>query len=191
MAGHNQPLHLLHIKMSRSLCFLSKHRSADLPDEFNLFASSGAGQHHHRPGQVAPPFHGLIALIRIGLGIKFQVAPNTPDDRPHSLQALCIRSSLRPHRRQASIRRARQPGQLQRLSAGFFIQPGIGQCQWYALGNTALHQLRPNLGFHENAHMRTKIRQKPTHGGRVIPGQPGLYIARTQMACTFGPASGR
>ena len=52
------------------------------------------------------------------------------------------------------------------------------------------HQLRPDLGLDQQAHLRRTYVQKPPHHTRRIPGLPQLHIAGLQQG-RAGRASGR
>ena len=156
-----------------------------------FFALAAAGQQYHGPRLGGAPGPTLRQLRAVGLDVELQVAENPLHRCPERAQALGVRFGLRPHRRQAPVGRTRQPAQALRFAQRGVVQARIGQHQGNALAAARCHQIRPNLGLHQDAQRRAELAQKALHGSRCVPGLPDLHVARLQQFGTFGTAGGR
>ena len=130
-------------------------------------------------------------MRRLGRGVKFQVAKNAGHGRAQLFQALCVGGRLRPHCCERTVSGPRQPGQPQRLLQGFFTHARVGQHQRDAAALARGHEIRPDLGLHQDADARFECREEFAHGRRRVPRLPDLDVAALQQRSAFCPPGRR
>ena len=156
--------------------------------QHRLLAFAGAGEHEHRP-RSAP---GLTARKQVGIGrgVELEVAKHPVHHRPRLTQPARVVLGLGPHRRQAAVGGPRQRRQALRAAQGLFGQTRIGQGQWDPAAGAGVHQVGPDLGFHQYPGAGLEMGEKGLDRPRRVPGQPGLGVTRPQQALALGAPGG-
>ena len=149
-------------------------------------ARAGGEQHRARPDFPAQGFTER-ELLRRRQGVELHVAQHLDFRRAQRAQADGILFRLCGEGGEALQGAARQIGEAGVTPCRFFRQARVRQQQRDARFLASRHQVRPELGFHDDADGRPEMPQEASHGKRVVVGQVGALDAVAEQR--FGSAA--
>ena len=115
----------------------------------------------------------LLDLRGIGPDVELQVAGDRDRRRAQLPEAARIGLALRAHPGERGKGGSRQPPQepiaLRRLGG----HARVGEHERHAVPCADVHQVGPDLRFHQHAEPRPVVLEEALHGARIVVGQPG------------------
>ena len=173
---------------------IDRNRLERSQDQF-LFAIPGAGAQQH-PARAEPPApcRAEDKLFFRRQHVELDAAGNRHRGHAEPLQPGRIRRRLRTCPRQPPRRRTDQPAQAFTARKRAGRQARIDQHYRNAVPVAARHQIRPDLGFDQQARLRPIVAQQPTDHPAGIVRQVALHHSRAmpgEQRLAGGASGGR
>ena len=150
----------------------SKRHARERVEQQYLLALARARREEHRPlpeQDTQPP--AAVDHRRRGRDIELEVPGDGDGRRAERLEPCGVGVGLRADGVERPQRLARERGDPRVATRRLLRQPGVREQERHAAAIAFAHQVRPQLGLHEDAERRSEVRDEPPDRPREVIGQ--------------------